>query len=90
MFVSDINSLIESSQFATTSNTPSTPKTQSPRFPVKNGGQLAASAEIPDGHQLYAGKNRQIAPNKNVGANILIDDMPQNDSNPAIDDIASI
>ena len=90
MFVSDINSLTESSQFATTSNTPNTPKTQRPKSPVKKGGQLSASAEISEGHQLYAGKNRQIAPNKNVGANILIDDIPQSDNNPAIKDMASI
>jgi hypothetical protein len=31
-----------------------------------------------------------MAPNKNVGANILIEDIPQNESNPAIEDIASI
>ena len=82
--------MIESSQLAAISNTPSMPKTQSPKFPIKNGGQLAASSEISSGHQLYAGRNRQMAPNKNVGANILIEDIPQNDNRPAIEDIVSI
>ena len=90
MFVSESSSFTESSQLATTSSTPSTPKTQSPKFPVKKCGQLPASCDIYVGHQLYAGRNRQMAPNKNVGANILIEDIPQNESNPAIEDIASI
>ena len=90
MFVSEIHSLMESSQLATTSNMPNTPNTQSPKFPVKKDGQLAASFVTSSGHQLYAGKNRHINPNKNVGANILIEDIPQNESNPAIEDIVSI
>ena len=90
MFVSERSSLTESSQLATTSNTPSTPKTQRPKLLDRKGGQLSAIFAIPSGHQLNVGMNRQMRPNRNVGANIRTEDIPQYDNSLAIEAIPSI